>query len=228
MTELPTTRLALARTVRLVATARLRDPVLLRLVQASRLDDLAEIEGATSARLMTEHTGADDLPAGELARGRAQASFINAAFAYFRPRELNRFNGPGRGAWYAALTVTTCQAEVAFHLGRELARVNDYRAVVDYAELLASFAGEFVDLRNVTPRPDCLDPDPVVGYPAGNLVAAAARHRGDNGIIYPSVRHAGGTCLVALWPAAVQSVVQGGVLRATWSGTAAPAWSMLA
>jgi RES domain len=51
---------------------------------------------------------------------RAGANFINAAFVYFRPRELNRFNGPGRGAWYAALAVETCQAEVAFHLAREL------------------------------------------------------------------------------------------------------------
>jgi hypothetical protein len=31
--------------------------------------------------------------------------------------------------------------------------------------------GAFVDLRGVTPRPACLDPDPAVGYPAGNLLA---------------------------------------------------------
>ena len=47
----PLTRLALERTVRLVSTARLRDPVLLALVDADDLDALAEIEGATSARL---------------------------------------------------------------------------------------------------------------------------------------------------------------------------------
>jgi hypothetical protein len=224
----PVSRIAVERTVRLVATARLRDPVLLKLARRPFQADLAEIEGATSARLMAQQQGTESLPARELVAGLPHAHFINAAFAYFRPRELNRFNGPARGAWYAALQVETSKAEVGFHLTRELERVGDFNAVVDYAEMFASFAGEFVDLRGVRPRPDCLHPDPAVGYPAGNLLAEQVRSSGHNGIVHPSVRHAGGTCLVALWPAAVQSVAQGRVLRATWSGTPAPQWSELA
>lgn len=225
--DFPVARLALQRTVRLVATARLRDPVLLGLVRRERLDDLAEIEGATSGRLMAERHGADGIPAAELVATIPHAAFINAAFAYWRPRELNRFNGPGRGAWYAALTTATCVAEVAYHLTRELERVGDFHATVDYAELFASFAGEFVDLRSVAPTPVCLHPDPAIGYPHGNALADAARARGLNGIIYPSVRHAGGTCLVALWPHAVQSVAQGGVIRLIWSGRPEPEASKL-
>jgi hypothetical protein len=94
--------------------------------------------------------------------------FINAAFAYWRPRELNRFNGPGRGAWYAALAVETSIQEVAFHMNRELERINDFNAVVEYTEMFASFAGEFLDLRGVAPSPPCLDPNIAVGYPEGN------------------------------------------------------------
>jgi RES domain-containing protein len=224
----PVSRLALERTVRLVATARLRDPVLLRLARQEYQADLAEIEGATSGRLAAQQQGTEGIQAGELLAGLPHANFINAAFAYFRPRELNRFNGPGRGAWYAALHVETCQIEVAFHMSRELQRVNDLNAVVDYAEMFASFAGEFVDLRNANPRPDCLHPDPAMGYPAGNSLAELVRHNGHNGIVYPSVRHPGGTCLVALWPAAVQSVAQGRALRATWAGNPTPEWSELA
>jgi RES domain-containing protein len=224
----PIARIALERTVRLVATARLRDPVLLTLVGQRYHDDLAEIDGATSGRLAAQQQGTEALDARELLGGLPHANFINAAFAYFRPRELNRFNGPGRGAWYAALHVETCQVEVAFHIARELQRVNDFNAVVDYAEMFASFAGEFVDLRAVDPRPDCLHPDPAIGYPAGNALSELTRRNGHNGIIYPSVRHDGGTCLVALWPAAVQSVAQGRVLRATWAGTPSPDWSELA
>jgi RES domain-containing protein len=223
----PIARIALERTVRLVATARLRDPVLLKLVGQRYHGDLAEIDGATSGRLAAQQQGTEALDARELLGGLPHANFINAAFAYFRPRELNRFNGPGRGAWYAALHVETCQVEVAFHIARELQRVNDFNAVVDYAEMFASFAGEFVDLRAVDPRPDCLHPDPAVGYPAGNALSELTRSNGHNGIIYPSVRHDGGTCLVALWPAAVQSVAQGRVLRATWAGTPSPDWSEL-
>lgn len=224
----PIARIALERTVRLVATARLRNPVLLKLVGQRYQDDLAEIEGATSGRLAAQQQGTEALQARELVGGLPHANFINAAFAYFRPHELNRFNGPGRGAWYAALHVETCQVEVAFHLTRELQRVNDFNAVVDYAEMFASFAGEFVDLRPVNPRPVCLHPDPGMGYPAGNLLAELTRNNGHNGIVYPSVRHDGGTCLVALWPAAVQSVAQGRVLRATWAGNPTPEWSELA
>ncbi|RXM04261.1 RES domain-containing protein, partial [Citrobacter sp. AAK_AS5] len=48
------------------------------------------------------------------------------------------------------------------------------------------------------------------------------RGEGHNGVVYPSVRDAGGTCIVALRPAAVQSVAQGALLRLTWGGTRTP------
>ncbi len=210
------------RTVRLVSSARLRDPVLLKLVAEDDLDALAEIEGATSSRLRTQEVGADHLDRRELVFGISHAHFINAAFAYWLPRSLNRFNGPGRGAWYAALTVGTCIAEVTFHVERELANVSDFNTVVEYAEMLASFVGDFVDVRRVAPRPDYLDPNPANGYPAGNRLADAVRAAGHYGIVYPSVRSSGGTCFVALVPHAVQSVAQGKVIRLSWKGTPGP------
>lgn len=78
-------------------------------------------------------------------------------------------------------------------------------------------SGMFVGLRQSTEHA-CLDPDPAVGYLAGNLIAAQAKAADFNGIIYPSVRHSGGTCIAALRPNLVQSVVQGGMNRLTWSG----------
>lgn len=223
----PVTTLALARTIRLVSSARLRDPVLLKLVDQELLQDLAEIEGATSGRLNAQLRGAEAIAGGELVSGMPHSAFINAAFAYFRPRELNRFNGPGRGAWYAALDVETCFTEVIFHISRELARVNDFNATVDYAELFASFAGDFVDLRDINPTSVCLNPDPQIGYPAGNVLAGDVRNAGVNGVTYPSVRHSAGTNIVALWPHAVQSVAQGQVHRIVWNGNAKPIVSAL-
>lgn len=220
--DLEVKRLALERTVRLVATARLRDPVLLKLVDEDFLSDLAEIEGATSGRLTAQRHGAEAISAGEFVTTLPHSAFINAAFAYWRPRELNRFNGPGRGAWYAALARETCVAEVSFHMTRELARVNDFNATVDYAEIFASFAGEFVDLREADQSSPYLHPDPEKSYQQGNALAETICAWGHNGIIYPSVRHSGGTCLVALWPHAVQSVAQGEALRLCWQGSAEP------
>jgi RES domain-containing protein len=184
------------------------------------LDLLAEIEGATSGRLVAEDRGTASLPATELVHGVTHAKFINASFAYAKPRQVNRFNPSDRGAWYAALAIETCIAEVGFHLTQALADANDFNAVVEYGEMLASMAGVFVDLRGM-PEHASLDPNPAVGYPAGNVVAAQARAADLNGIVYPSVRHPGGTCIAALRPNVVQSVVQGAMHRLTWSGSSA-------
>ena len=54
---LPVIREAFPRTVRLVTTARLRDSVLLALVDQAELDALAEIERATSQRLIIQERG---------------------------------------------------------------------------------------------------------------------------------------------------------------------------
>lgn len=226
--DYPISRIAEPRTVRLVSSKRLEDPVLKRLVADERfLYDLQEIEAATSGRLTLQRRGGDHIAAGEFVAGVPHAAFINAAFAYFRPRELNRFNGPDRGAWYAALKVETCIAEVAFHMARELDRVNDYHATVSYAEMFAGFVGDFVDLRDQSPSPSCLHADPAIGYPVGNALADAARTAGCNGIIYPSVRDRQGVCIVALWPHAVQSVAQGRVLALHWEGSRAPRLEIL-
>lgn len=218
----PVVREAFGRTVRLVTTARLREAVLLALVDSEEeLALLSEIEGATSARLVAEDRGISGLAANELVHDVPHARFINASFAYSKPRQPNRFNGAYRGAWYAALAVETCLAEVGFHLTRFLADAGDFHATVEYAEMFASLAGEFVDLRQVDEHPS-LGEDPATAYPAGNALADRARSEALNGIIYPSVRHRGGTCIVALRPAAVQSVRQGAVYRMIWRGSPEP------
>jgi hypothetical protein len=214
-------RQAIERTIRLVTTARLRDSVLRDLVDESELDALGEIEGATSNRRIAQARGAGEVPSNELIYGIPHAHFINASFAYAKPREPNRFNGAERGAWYAGFEVETSLAEVKFHVTQALAAAGDFNATVEYAEMFASFAGEFVDLR-LHPTHQSLHPEKTIGYPVGNALAEAARVSGLNGIIYPSVRHPGGTCLVALFPHAVQSVAQGNVYRMSWRGQPEP------
>jgi hypothetical protein len=185
------------------------------------LADLAEIEGATSNRLIAQDHGTDAVQTEELIYNVPHSKFINASFVYAKPGQLNRFSGSSRGAWYAALKVATCLAEVSFHMTDFLSQTDTYSAVVEYAELFASLAGEYVDLRGKPNHPS-LDADIGVGYPAGNALASAAMVEGINGIVYPSVRQKGGTCFAVLWPHAVQSVAQGDVYRMTWSGSPQP------
>lgn len=214
-------REALSRTVRLVTTARLRPSVLLELVGAEDIAALAEIEGATSNRLLAQSRGAGEIQPYEMVYGIPHAAFINAAFAYAKPREANRFNGPDRGAWYAGFETETSIAEVQFHMTEMLRDAGSFEAVVEYSELFASFAGDFLDLRP-HPNVSALDPTKAIGYPAGNSLADAARGCGLNGILYPSVRKSGGICIAALVPHAVQSVAQGDVYRMIWDGSSEP------
>lgn len=220
--SVPVVTEAFPTTVRLVPTARLREAVLAQLVDnEDELELLAEIEGATSTRLIAQEKGISGLAANELVYDVPHAHFVNASFAYAKPQQPNRFNGAERGAWYAALDVETCLDEVGYHLSNALADTGDYHATVEYAEMFCSLAGAFLDLRQ---RPDhpSLDPDKAQAYPIGNALADSTRAEGLNGIIYPSVRHKGGTCIVALRPAAVQSVRQGAIYRMIWKGDPTP------
>lgn len=218
----PIIRDGFAKTVRLVTTARLREAVLKALVDSEKeLEELAEIDGATSTRLVAEARGLAQISARDLIHNVPGASFVNASFAYSKPRELNRFNAPGRGAWYAALVVETCLAEVAFHMTEFLGRTGVFEVTVDYAELHASLAGEYLDLRKKPSHPS-LSKDMTTGYKAGNALADAAIAKGINGIIYPSLRHKTGICFAVLFPHAVQSVAQGDVFRLKWTGNPSP------
>src|SRR5690554_7925976 len=97
--------------------------------------------------MIAQDRGISDLAANELVYDVPHAHFINASFAYAKPQQPNRFNDANRGAWYAALDVDTCLNEVGFHLTNALADAGDFNAVVEYAEMFCSLAGEFLDLR---------------------------------------------------------------------------------
>src|SRR6185436_15929175 len=61
-----------------------------------------------------------------------------------------RFNGPDRGAWYAAFALETSQAEVAFHKAVELAETAwSGEMSMTYDDYLADFSAEFHDVRGV-------------------------------------------------------------------------------
>jgi RES domain-containing protein len=225
----PTSDLAQRDAVRLISTGRLKDPVLLPLASNhGALEDLAELESATNGRLLAQESGLPQLDPRELVFGRAGFTFINAAFTHTRPGG-NRFNDDDRGAWYCAFDADTAIGEIAYHLTRELEAVGRFENITDYAELIADFFGPFHDLRNLSGEvAPVLLKDPAVAYPAGQKLAKELRiDHASNGIIYPSVRHAAGTCLVCFRPDLVQNLRQGGIWRLEWQGAPKPTVSRL-
>lgn len=212
-------------TVRLISTGRLNDPVLLPLAaNHGALEDLAALESATNGRFVAQESGLPQLDPRELVFGRAGFTLINAAFTHTRPGG-NRFNDEDRGASYCGFDADTAIGEVSYHLTRELEAVGRFENVTDYAELIADFFGSFHDLRDLDAEVEAvLHKDPAIAYPAGQKVARQLRiDHASNGIIYPSIRHAGGTCLVCFRPDLVQNLRQGGIWRLEWQGAPQPA-----
>ena len=74
--------------------------------------------------------------------------------AFCHPRTGGgRFNGPDRGAWYAATDMETAHAEVIYHRTRELAEIGVFETRVQMRLYLADFDCTFHDIRADRRRP---------------------------------------------------------------------------
>lgn len=210
--------------VRLISNTHHKPPVLRGLVDSDEeMEVLAALEGLTSARLTAEQQGTPALDRRELAFiRRAQdlavygQSHVNAAFTYTRPTG-NRFNAGDRGAWYCSYDALTAADEVGFHRTRELGFIGLYEDEAVYCELLADFIGEYPDLADQPDHP-ALSPDIVSAYAQGQTLARTLRAEGHRGLLYPSVRRAGGRNFVAFDPGVVQNVRPGAKWKLIWSG----------
>lgn len=214
-------RVTRSRTIRLIGTAGHKPPVLESLARSfDARTDLEDLESVTSGRLEAQQKGVPGIGPQALATGYGY-SYINAAFAYRRPNG-NRFNPPEWGAWYCSFDEQTAIAEVGYHLTRSLEAAGYFDNTTRCIELLADFDAEFADVSEIDPKPTYLSPDCDVAYPAGQKLANELRSKGLNGIQYPSVRLAGGVCLVAFWPGLIQNFQQGATWEFKWAGSASP------
>lgn len=195
------------------------DSVLMPLSEnADHLADIFELDNATNQRLIAEHGRASGIGVDELVFGVPNFRMINAAYTYARP-EGSRFNNDERGAWYCAFDIDTALDEIIFHKTVEYYEIDRFDDSVRYQNLFADFNSEFHDLRNAKGHAKPLAPD---SYIASQKLAAQLLDEGSLGIIYPSVRHVGGTNLACFRPALVGNVRRGSVYELTWTGTPHP------
>jgi hypothetical protein len=184
----------------------------------AHLADLFELDNATNGRLRAEYGGMLGIGVDELVFGVPHFRMINAAYTYPRP-EGSRFNDGERGAWYCAFSAEAALAEVIFHKTVEFQEINRFDSSVHYQTLLADFTGFYHDVRGMPEFAPCLDPR---SYVASQGLAAGLLAEGSLGIIYPSVRHPGGTNLACFRPALVGNVRKGQAYRLTWRGSPHP------
>jgi hypothetical protein len=195
------------------------ESVLARLTDdPDNLNALFELEGATNHRLLGEAGLLPGITVRELVFGIPCSHIINAAFTHASPLG-SRFNGPERGAWYAAFSCETSEFEVAYHKGKELQEVNwQEKETFPYVDFLADFRGEFHDIRCDPRFGGCLDAN---SYKPSQRLARELLKGGSAGIVYPSVRHKSGTCIVCFRPALVNNVRKGSSISITFENALA-------
>jgi RES domain-containing protein len=184
----------------------------------NHLADIFDLDNATNDRLLAENQLLPGIGAHELVFGLPFSSIVNAAFTHANPLG-SRFNGPDRGAWYAAFDLRTAQAEVAFHKTVQLAEVGRFNDEVTYDDYQADFNGEFHDLRDAPHFAPCLAPD---SYMESQLLAEHLVTDGSLGVVYPSVRRPQGTCIACFRPALVTNIRKGSTFRFCWNGPSVP------
>jgi hypothetical protein len=184
----------------------------------AHLRDIFDLDEATNERLRAQTDLLPGIGIEELVFGVPRYRVINAAFCHAHPAG-SRFNGPDRGAWYAAFELETSHAEIAFHKTMALAEIECFVDSVTCDDYLADFTGDFHDIRADPAFETCLDPD---SYIASQDLAAGLLEHGSAGIVYPSVRRADGTNLVCFRPALVHNLRLGSTWRLTWRGDPTP------
>lgn len=209
-------------THRLVLSRHLRqgDSVLVAISDDdAHLQAIFELDAATNDRLLAEQQLLPGIGIEELVFAIPHAAVVNAAFCHPHPLG-SRFNGPTRGAWYAGFALATSQAEVGFHKSVQLAEIGRFDDTVTYDDYIADFSASFHDLRSTPPGARTwLDPHT---YVQSQELAERLLEAESLGVVYPSVRHAGGTCVACFRPALVTNLRRGKTYRFTWEGTPEP------
>lgn len=174
-----------------------------KVATADDLQAVMDLAGWTNDRLVVSRI--ERLPKAEWVYGVPNASIVMAAFLHVATAGM-RFNGPELGAWYAGADLMTSVAEVAHHLRREAAARSLPGQMRRYREYTSIALGNYVDLRGTRHQmPDLFAPD---SYVSSQAFGEGIRSSGGDGILFESVRMAGGMNVVGYRPTKITRVTQ--------------------
>ena len=183
-----------------------------RIADPADLDALFALEALTNPRLR-EEAGALKLIPPEHRISGPGATPVMAAFTHLNP-EGSRFSDGTWGVFYAAHSVATAVEETVYHRQRFLAATAEPACSIQMRCYRTRIDSKLHDIRGGWPAEH--DPD---SYAASVTLARTLRAADSNGIVYDSVRAAGGECLAAFHPDVVAPCVQAQHLIYRWDGT---------
>lgn len=176
---------------------------------------LIAAEQKTNPRLMETVGNLDLVPEIRRVAGPG-ASYLMAPFTHVSSDRPSRFSAGAFGVLYVADRFEVALAETIHHHARFMSATAQAPGwTSQFREIVLNVQGALHDLRRGS-ADAALNPD---DYTASQALGGQLRASGSEGVVYPSVRHAGGTCVGLFYPDLATSPVQGRHLDYHWDGS---------
>ena len=144
------------------------------------------------------------------------ASWVMAPFTHVSRERPTRFSAGDYGVYYCGKTFEVALRETVHHFERAMRATAEPKVLADYRELVGRVQLQAHDLRGDGKFTACLDPN---DYAASQTLGRRLRDtEASEGILYPSVRRAGGEALAIFWPDRVSLPMQRRHLAYRWDG----------
>lgn len=182
-----------------------------RIAEPGDLEALYAIEAMTNPRLRNEMGDLHLVPPERRVSGPGTTP-VMAAFTHLNP-EGSRFSDGSWGVFYAAHSVATAVEETVYHRELFLAATAEPACDIEMRCYSTSIQAKLHDLRGGWKAEHDAD-----DYAAGVALARKLRNAGSDGLVYDSVRHAGGECVAVFYPDRVAPCVQAQHLMYRWDG----------
>jgi hypothetical protein len=182
-----------------------------RIADLADLDALYAIEALTNDRLREELGQLELVPRARRVSGPGMQP-VMAAFTHINA-DGSRFSDGTYGVFYAAQALDTAVAETMYHRAKYMAATAEPAMKIEMRCYRMHVRGRLHDLRRGWK--EMLDPD---DYRAPQALARSLREAGSDGVVYPSVRDAGGLCVGVFHPDRVGPCIQASHLIYAWDG----------
>lgn len=185
-----------------------------RVAAPEDFEALYALESMTNDRLRDEVGDISLVPPEERQFGNGSGP-IMAAFTHLNPLG-SRFSDGSYGVFYCTKKRDTAIAETRYHQTLFMRATNEPAMRLQMRLYTVEAKGRVTDLRKASQtEPRIVDPD---SYAFSQAIGRALHDEGAPGILYPSVRHAGGQCLAAFKTTLLKNCLHAAYLEYSWNG----------
>lgn len=216
LAELPTTEIEWDGAVRIIRSLYPPIDLFEDIADPAEWPLLASAEQKTNPRLMETIGNLDLVPAARRVGGPG-ASFLMAPFTHASPDRPGRFSDGRFGVLYVGDSFEVALMETVHHHARFMSATAEAPGwTSQFRELVLDVRARLHDLRGRDPAYAYLfHPE---DYGPGQTLGHALKTSGSEGLVYPSVRQAGGECAALFYPDLATDVRQGRHLDYHWNG----------